>query len=129
MPTDPVYTVPEARALIPQVRAILLQLAFERRQADVSHEALHRRLGSGAGTDDAQRGRLEADTAEFRARVRALLEHLESLGVVVRDLDSGLIDLPTIRDGEPAWLCWRLDDPDLGWWHSAREGYASRRPL
>lgn len=129
MPIDPVYTVPEARALIPQVRAVLLQLAFERRQADASHEALHRRLGAGAATDDAQRGRLEADTAEFRARVRALLEHLESLGVVVRDLETGLVDLPTVRDGEPAWLCWRLDDPDLGWWHTTREGYASRRPL
>jgi hypothetical protein len=129
MPTDPVYTVPEARALIPQVRAVLLQLALERRQADASHEALHRRLGSGADTEDAQRGRLEADTAEFRARVRALLEHMESLGVVVRDLENGLVDLPTIRDGEPAWLCWRLDDPELAWWHSTREGYASRRPL
>jgi hypothetical protein len=129
MTTDPVYTVSEARALIPQVRAVLVQLALERRGADASHEALHRRLGSGAGTDDAHRGRLEADTAEFRARVRALLEHLESLGVLVRDLDAGLVDLPTIRDGEPAWLCWRLDDPDLGWWHSTREGYASRRPL
>lgn len=102
MSTDPVYTVTQARALIPQLRAVLLQLALERRQAD---------------------------TSEFRARVRALLEHLESLGVVVRDLDTGLVDLPTIRDGEAAWLCWRLDDPELGWWHTTREGYPSRRPL
>ena len=129
MSTDPVYTVTEARALIPQVRAVLLQLALERRQADASHEALHRRLASEDGSGDAQRDRLEADTAEFRARVRALLEHLESLGVVVRDLETGLVDVPTIREGERAWLCWRLDDPDLGWWHSTREGYASRRPL
>ena len=49
--------------------------------------------------------------------------------MVVRDLESGLVDFPTVRDGEPAWLCWRLDDPDLGWWHTTREGYASRRPL
>ncbi len=129
MSTDPVYTVPEARALIPQVRAVLLQLALERRQAGASHEALHRHLGAGVGADDAQRGRLEADTTEFRVRVRALLQHLESLGVVVRDLETGLVDLPTIREGERVWLCWRLDDPDLGWWHSNREGYASRRPL
>lgn len=129
MSTDPVYTVDEARALVPQVRAILLQLALERQQADASHAALHRRLGAGAEPQDAHRDRLEADTSEFRARVRALLDHLASLGVVVRDLESGLVDLPTVRDGERAWLCWRLDDPDLGWWHSTREGYASRRPL
>lgn len=129
MSTDPVYSVTEARALIPQIRSVLLQLALERRQADASHEALHRRLAANSVTDAAQQARLEADTAEFRARVRALLEHLESLGVVVRDLDAGLVDLPTIRDGERAWLCWRLDDADLGFWHSTREGYASRRPL
>lgn len=99
MPADPVYTVDEARALVPAVRSILLQLAFERRRADASHG------------------------------VRALVEHLDSLGVVVRDLEAGLVDFPTVRDGERAWLCWRLDDPDLAWWHTTREGYASRRPL
>lgn len=129
MSTDPVYTVTEARALVPQVRATLLQLAVERQRADAAHEALHRRLGTGLGSDDAQRTRLEAETTEFRGRIRALLDHMESLGVVVRDLEAGLVDLPTLRDGERAWLCWRLDDPELGWWHSTREGYTSRRPL
>lgn len=63
------------------------------------------------------------------ALVHALLEHLEGLGVLVRDLEEGLVDIPTIRDGEPAWLCWRLADGELGWWHTTREGFASRRRL
>ena len=127
MPSDPVYSVAEARSLVPQVRAVLLQLAVERHRAETSHEALHQHLGA-AGSDD-HRHRFEAQTAEHRLRMRALLEHLEALGIVVRDLETGLVDFPTIRDGEPAWLCWRLDDPELGWWHTTREGYASRRPL
>jgi hypothetical protein len=94
------YTVDQAKRLLPQVRATLLQVAVERRKIDAS-----------------------------LAAVQALLEHLESLGVVVRDLEAGLVDFPTVRDGEPAWLCWRLDDPDLAFWHTTREGYASRRPL
>ena len=65
----------------------------------------------------------------IRATLQALLDHLGSLGVVVRDLDAGLVDIPSVRDGERAWLCWRLDDPDLGWWHTPREGFASRRRL
>jgi hypothetical protein len=100
MASGPTYTVDQARRLLPQVRGTLLQVAVERRKADAS-----------------------------LASVQALLEHLESLGVVVRDLETGLVDFPTERDGEPAWLCWRLDDPDLGYWHTTREGYASRRPL
>jgi hypothetical protein len=98
MASELTYSIEEARALLPQVRAVLLQLAVERRRPDA-------------------------------ASVRALVDHLTSLGVVVRDLQSGLVDFPTVRDGQRAWLCWRLDDPDLGWWHTTREGYASRRPL
>jgi hypothetical protein len=127
MDAEQVYTVDEARALLPQVRATLIQLAIERRRADDAHAALHRQLG----TDPAHRARrrLEAETGERRARVRALLDHIESLGVVVRDLETGLVDFPTLRAGERAWLCWRLDDPQLAFWHTSREGYASRRPL
>jgi hypothetical protein len=127
MDVEPVYTIEEARALLPEVRATLIQLAIERRRADDAHAALHRQLGA----DPAHRGRarLEAETAERRARVKALLDHLESRGVVVRDLETGLVDFPTVREGERAWLCWRLDDPQLAFWHSTREGYASRRPL
>jgi len=129
MAAEPVYTVAEARALLPQVRAILLQLAVERHRADASHQALHRHLGDQAHAPGEAQRRLESDTAEHRAQVRTLLDYVESLGIVVRDLETGLIDFPTVRDGEPAWLCWRLDDPDLGWWHTTREGYASRRSL
>lgn len=130
METDPTYTVEEARRLLPQVRATLLQLALERRRADASHAELHRRLRDGEhGADPDDQSALEATATEQRAQVRALLDHLESLGVVVRDLDEGLVDIPTLRDGQPAWLCWRLSDPELGWWHTTREGYTSRRPL
>jgi hypothetical protein len=104
MTTQPSYTPDEARTLLPQVRSTLVQLAIQRR-----------------------RGQGDADDA--RAGMLALLEHLESLGIVVRDLEAGLVDFPTVRNGEPAWLCWRLSDPDLAFWHTTREGFASRRPL
>jgi hypothetical protein len=129
MDDDPTYTVEEARALLPLIRGSLLQLAVERRRADDAHDALHHRLrGDGNGRPEEQ-ARLEATTAELRTRVRDLLDHLESLGVVVRDLDAGLVDIPTLRDGEPAWLCWRLSDPELGYWHTTREGFSTRQPL
>ena len=129
MDDDPTYTVDEARALLPVIRAALLQLAVQRRRADAAHEELHRALGNGGRPDPAERARLEASTDELNAGVRDLLDHLESLGVVVRDLDAGLVDIPTLRDGERAWLCWRLADPELGYWHSTREGFSTRRPL
>lgn len=98
METDPTYSVEQARALLPSIRATLLQLAIERRGGD-------------------------------EEVVRALLDHLGTLGVVVRDLEGGLVDIPWVRDGRRAWLCWRLEDADLGWWHTTTEGFTSRRPL
>jgi len=94
------YTPDEARELLPLVRSTILQLATLRRSPGVSVD-----------------------------EVRALLEFLDSHGVVVRDVETGLVDFPTTRDGQPAWLCWRLEDPDLAYWHTTREGFASRRPL
>ena len=129
MDDDPTYTLDEARLLLPQIRATLLQLAIERRRADASHDELHRRLRHEGNGDPADQAGLEATTEELRARVRDLLDHLESLGVVIRDLEAGLVDIPTVRDGEPAWLCWRLADPELGYWHTTREGFSTRRPL
>lgn len=123
------YSVDEARAVVPQVRAILLQLAVERRRADEAHEALHRRLDAEANGDPQHEAQLEAQTERLRAGVHALLGLLESMGIVLRDVEAGLVDFPTLRDGEPAWLCWRLSDPDLGFWHTTREGFTSRRPL
>jgi hypothetical protein len=100
MATEVTYTVEQARELVPVVRSALLQLAVERRRPEPSIEAM-----------------------------QALLEHVNSLGIVVRDLEEGLVDFPTIRDGRRAWLCWKLSDADLEYWHTTREGFASRQPL
>jgi len=129
MDDDPIYTLDEARALLPQIRATLLQLSLERRRADDAHGAVHRAMRTVPDDGSPERARLEAATTELRTRVRDLLDHLESLGVIVRDLEGGLVDIPTLRDGEDAWLCWRLADPELGFWHSTGEGFATRRPL
>ena len=100
MTTRRSYSPDEARELLPMVRSTILQLATLRRRPEVDADEL-----------------------------RALLGFLDSHGVVVRDIETGLVDFPTLRDGEPAWLCWRLEDPDLAYWHTTREGFASRRPL
>ena len=129
MDDEPTYTIEEARALLPMIRGTLLQLAVERRRADDAHDALHHRLRHDGDEAAQEQARLEATTEELRTRVRDLLDHLESLGVVVRDLDEGLVDIPTLREGELAWLCWRRSDPELGYWHTTREGFSTRQPL
>jgi hypothetical protein len=123
------YTIDEANALIPEVRAVLLQLAVQQRRLDASHAEMHRQLDANGGPEGAAAaGRQEAETADIREGMRTLLQHLSDMAVEVRDLEMGLVDFPGERDGEPVWLCWRLSDARVGFWHPTDEGYATRRP-
>jgi len=61
--------------------------------------------------------------------LRNLVERLEEAGCVVKDLDVGLIDFPTLFRGEEVYLCWKLDEADIEFWHGVHEGFAGRRPI
>ena len=54
---------------------------------------------------------------------------LEAVDIVLRDVDRGLIDFPSIRDGEEVYLCWLVDEDEIGFWHAPDAGFAGRRPL
>jgi hypothetical protein len=73
-------------------------------------------------------GTTPAEMTEIGGGMRALVEHLESLGIELRDLDQGLVDFPGERDGQPVWLCWVLAEPAVAHWHPIDEGFATRRP-
>ena len=123
------YTIEEANALIPQVRAVILQLAVEQRRLDEAHGAMLRQLeGNGDPRSGAEAARLEQETAAIADGMRTLVGVLEEMGVQLRDVQMGLVDFPGERDGEAVWLCWRLADPAVAFWHGTDEGYASRKP-
>ena len=128
-PDRRIYSIEEANALIPQVRAVLLQLAVEQRRLDASHAEMHRQLDANGDPDSAAAAvRQESEVAEIREGMRTLLVHLAEMGVELRDVEMGLLDFPGERDGAPVWLCWRLADPSVAYWHATDEGYASRKP-
>jgi hypothetical protein len=58
-----------------------------------------------------------------------MFENFEEIGCVVKDLDIGLIDFPALYRGKEVYLCWRLGEPDIDFWHPTDEGFAGRRPI
>lgn len=54
---------------------------------------------------------------------------LEAADIVVRDAVRGLVDFPALLDGEEVYLCWMLDEPEVGYWHDPGAGFAGRQPL
>ena len=61
--------------------------------------------------------------------VRARLVELQAAGIVLRDLDRGLVDFPALRDGREIYLCWELGEDEVTHWHELAGGFAGRRPL
>jgi hypothetical protein len=114
------WTVERANAALPRVGAAL------RRIRQLVDEARHEReatteLLEGNGHPAAPRG-----TEELRATV----EELTAEGIVLRDLDAGLVDFPArLDDGREYLLCWVLGEPAVEWWHWPETGFAGRRPL
>ena len=118
--------------MLPQVRAVLLQLAVEKGRLESAVVALTAHSNESATNGNVAHAdamaRSEAEMSEIGGGMRALVQHLESLGVEVRDLEQGLVDFPGEREGQPVWLCWRLAEPEVGFWHALDEGFTSRQP-
>jgi hypothetical protein len=61
--------------------------------------------------------------------VRRLLETIEGSGILLRDIDRGLVDFPAVLDGREVYLCWELGEDDVAYWHDMDAGYGGREPL
>ena len=59
----------------------------------------------------------------------ACVDKLEELGVVLKDLDLGLLDFPAVRQGEDVLLCWHVGEDSVTSWHGLEEGFAGRKPI
>jgi hypothetical protein len=56
-------------------------------------------------------------------------ERLREAEIVVRDPAKGIVDFPSLRDGQEVYLCWRIDEPEISYWHAPEAGFAGREPL
>lgn len=138
------WTVEEARAFLPRLRQLLRLLrrsvAVSARARSNGHggPAEHEAGGESeevAGADQAPIEPEEPDAPEVAAHLRGVgpaeaLAELEERGIVLRDLERGLVDFPSRHpSGREVLLCWQLGEPDLAWWHLPEDGFAGRRPL
>jgi hypothetical protein len=121
------YTIDQANAVrgwvaervrwVREARASLLELGGRTREA------------IGALDPDTGGSYPGRDVARPLVELSRAVGELEAVDVVLRDIDRGLIDFPAIRDGEEVYLCWLLDEDEIGFWHHPDAGFAGRQPL
>ena len=117
------FTLEEAAAELDDLRERLPRLR-DARQALIDTS---RRIDEAVAVDG---GGVEG-SEWFRAQtsLREELEWVVSRGVILRDPDAGLVDFPSERDGRDVYLCWRLGEPSIGWYHDRASGFSGRRRL
>jgi len=127
------FTPEEANALLACVRPLVEELVARRAELK---QALERRRGVAAATRTNGGGFQPRALAQADAAVEAASEaimrclgRIGALGAQVKDPDRGLVDFPSLRDGEEVLLCWQLGEDEIRWWHTLDGGFAGRRPL
>jgi hypothetical protein len=119
------FTVEEANAILDRLKPLLRELR-EARDVLTDTDA-HAVLAEAAATNGG--GEPGRKVGEAFLEVRRMLLTIQEAGIVVRDIERGLIDFPAIRDGEEVYLCWELGEDEVAWWHDLDAGYGGRQPL
>ena len=127
------FTPDEANALLPTVRPVVERLVAAKHAFDAAQERsdeLSQHIsGNGGGIPPAELAELRGRIEQRASEIAAVIGELEELGLLVKDIDSGLVDFPSTRDGEPVLLCWLLGEDEVAWYHGYDDGFAGRQPL
>jgi hypothetical protein len=119
------YTIEEANGSLPWLASCLERLRSAR--AKLSDREAREALGEAApGNGGGTPGRT---VSEAFIELRDLIGELGERDIVLRDLDRGLVDFPSLRGGQEVYLCWEEGETEIGFWHEPDAGFAGRRPL
>jgi hypothetical protein len=117
------FTIDEANAVLVEAGPRVEQLMRAHQTMEDLQEIVTTSIPTNGG---GEAHRMFLDAAREAA---GALDALNAEGIVVRDPSSGLIDFYSKRDGEDVFLCWRVGEDSIGWWHPVDTGFAGRRPL
>ena len=137
------YDIDRANALLPDLRETLLMLRGLRAEVIALRDRIVELNAPWAVASvpaaipaGATRAEVEAETRLLRLRLQGMVDQMHAAvvridgwGLQLREIESGLVDFPALVSGRPVWLCWRLGEDEVGWWHEHSEGFDARRRL
>lgn len=123
MTEERLFSIADADAELEELRVRLPRLREARQRLIDTGERITSAVEiDGGGTEG-------SDWFRAQETLKRELLWLADRGILLRDPDTGLVDFPAERDGERVFLCWRLGEERVGWYHSERSGFSSRKPL
>jgi hypothetical protein len=128
------FTLQQAEKLLPEVESTIrdaISLKSEYQQAEEEWHNFSRRVTMLGGmlVDHSQLREQKNRRESLALRLKEALEKIHEYGCLVKDLDIGLIDFPTQFHGEEVYLCWKLGESGIRFWHGIQEGFRGRKPI
>jgi len=128
------FTFERAAKMLPRVNAALRQAIDLRNQCQKAEQELtlfQQRIAmlGGSLVDSREILEIRARRDTSMAQLRQAIESIQEMGCLIKDLNTGLVDFPTLYRGQEVYLCWRLGEAEIGWWHGTEEGFAGRKPI
>ena len=128
------FTLQQAEQLLPEVESAIrdaISFKSEYQQAEAEWQDFTGRVTMLGGVlVDHSKVRAQKERRESSAlHLKEVLERIHEFGCVVKDLDVGLIDFPTQFHGEEVYLCWKLGESGIQFWHGVHEGFRGRKAI
>ncbi len=132
------YDIDRANARLPELRQTLLGLqsmreeviALRDRIVDLNAPA----IAGGPGRPGTLSPDIREETQRLRMRMQGLVDQMQAAvaqidewGIQLREIQTGLVDFPALVSGRPVWLCWRLSEDRVAWWHEVNVGFDDRQ--
>jgi len=128
------FTKAEADRLIKEVQpamedALRLKAEYQHLEAELQDTRRRVMLNGGVQLDRSEFLETKRRSDSCTAGLRAAIDSIHGFGCIVKDLDSGLVDFPTVFHGREVYLCWKLGEPGVQFWHGVEEGFQGRKPI
>ena len=128
------FTLIEAERLLPEIQAIIREAVSLKTQYQEAEQALHsfaQRVAMQGGVVVDREAVLQnrAERDRYGESLKEAIERIQEYGCVIKDLDIGLVDFPTLFRGQEVYLCWKMGESGIGFWHGTDEGFAGRKPI
>ena len=129
----PYFTVDEANAALEPVRPLAESMVAHRKALAAAgerwNELAGKIAGNGGGLDRGELAGLQEKIEREQGEVARCIRAIQGHGAQVKDVDTGLLDFPSQRDGLEIELCWQVGEERIEFWHGVEEGFAGRKPL
>jgi hypothetical protein len=128
------FRLAEAEQMLPEVEQALRDALFHKSEYQAAEEELNQstqriRMAGGSRVNPVPILAARTRRDNSANALREIFEHVEEMGVLIKDLDIGLIDFLTHYHGREVCLCWKLGEDRIRFWHGADEGFRGRKPI